>query len=322
MWNKKWFIVFLTSAIAVPFFFAYSGWLHSEEIYTQEVKERDILTVIDSRKSKAGPLLMKQPLPSKKLEQIDPFLLLHHHGPEVLPANNTGLPFGPHPHRGFETVTFIYHGDVAHRDSKGFESVIESGGIQYMTAGRGIVHSERSSEKFKKEGGKLEIIQIWINLPSALKGIEPNYQGLQKNELKAISMADGKVNVQLVSGKYNEMRSKATGAYPITLMNVEIETGGEWVYHVPVGENVLFYVLEGSLTVNQQKVSSFQMIHFGNAGSKLSVRAHKDSRILLGHAAPINETVVSYGPFVMNTMEEIQDALDDYAEGRMGVLIE
>ena len=147
-------------------------------------------------------LTTRRPVPGQDVEQIDPFLFLNHHGPQVYAPRNRGLPFGPHPHRGFETVTFILTGELAHRDSAGHESIIKEGGIQWMTAGSGLVHAEISPEEFMRKGGPLEILQLWVNLPPRLKMTQPRYIGLQRDEIPAIATPDGKGVVNLVSGEY------------------------------------------------------------------------------------------------------------------------
>jgi len=147
-------------------------------------------------------LTTRRPVPGAEIEQVDPFLFLNHHGPQVYAPRNRGLPFGPHPHRGFETVTFILTGELAHLDSAGHESIIREGGIQWMTAGSGLVHAEVSPDEFKRQGGPLEILQLWVNLPPRLKMTTPRYVGLQRDEIPAIATPDGKGTVHLTSGEY------------------------------------------------------------------------------------------------------------------------
>jgi quercetin 2,3-dioxygenase len=282
--------------------------------------KRSIKNIIKPQPQRIGPLTMHQPLPAAGLNQLDPFLLLHHHGPQQFPAHNAGLPFGPHPHRGFETVTFIYEGDVKHRDSSGFSSTIERGGVQWMTTGSGLVHSEASSEQFKERGGPVELIQLWTNLPAKVKMIAPNYIGLQKNEIPTVSLDEGKVTVAITSGEWEGAAGGVQPVYDVELANVTLTTGGTFTRQIPVGRNVLFYVLNGSVVVNGQEVSGRALVLFENDGEELEVRSTADARILLGSAEPINEPVVSHGPFVMNTQEEIRQAIYDYQTGRMGVL--
>src|SRR3954452_11500692 len=148
-----------------------------------------------------GELHTWRPLPNDEIEQIDPFLFLHHHGPQVCPPGNRGLPFGPHPHRGFETVTFIVEGSLAHRDTGGHESVIGAGGVQWMIAGSGLVHAELSPDSFRRAGGPLDILQLWVNLPARLKMVPPAYRGLQADEIRHVSAGEG-ARVDLVSGSF------------------------------------------------------------------------------------------------------------------------
>lgn len=248
--------------------------------------------------------------------------MLHHHGPTLFKPNNAGLPFGPHPHRGFETITLIYKGDVKHRDSNGFESVIESGGVQWMTAGKGLVHSERSSEKFKELGGDLELIQVWVNLPANKKMIEPHYEGLQKKDIPHIIKSGGDVTVDLISGTFDEFTVAPKGEYPIELYSITMQKNSEQTFHIPQNHNILFYVLSGSVLVNNQLAEKHELVLFENNGTELNILAESTTRILLGFAAPINEKVVSHGPFVMNTEEELYEAINDFKSGKMGKLEE
>src|SRR3954447_2866214 len=149
-----------------------------------------------------GELHTWRPLPNDEIEQIDPFLFLNHHGPQVYPPGNRGLPFGPHPHRGFETVTFILEGELAHHDTGGHESVIRAGGVQWMTAGRGLVHAELSPAEFKARGGPLEILQLWVNLPARLKMTEPRYVGLQAAEIPSVATFDRLGRVHVIAGEW------------------------------------------------------------------------------------------------------------------------
>ncbi|OIN61314.1 nuclease PIN [Arsenicibacter rosenii] len=265
---------------------------------------------------------MHQPLPVAGIQQIDPFLLLHHHGPQVFPANNSGLPFGPHPHRGFETVTFIYEGDVQHRDSSGFSSTISKGGVQWMTTGSGLVHSESSSARFRQQGGPVELIQLWTNLPARLKMVKPNYIGLQQDQIPVVPVGEGKGKLAVVSGTWSGITGPVNPVYDVKLANLTLEAGGRYILTIPSERNVLFYQLAGRSLVNGKAVEGRGMPVFANDGDEIVIDAAETSRILLGSALPINEPVVSHGPFVMNTPEEIRQAIYDYQTGKMGVLTE
>lgn len=263
-------------------------------------------------------LITYSPMPTRNLRMIDPFLFLNHHGPQRYQPNNKGLPFGPHPHRGMETVTFIIDGDIAHKDSGGNDNVIESGGVQWMTAGSGLIHSEVSSKKFKEKGGDLEILQLWVNLPAKLKMAEPSYKGLRKEEIPQESFDEGKVNAQIVSGELN----KASGAFK-TLTEIHLSTlffkpSGVFSTTVPKSHNILCYVIKGEIKVNGEIIPALHLTEFNNDQEELRMEALTESTVLFGHAEPFNEPVVAQGPFVMNTIEEINQAYEDYHTGKMG----
>lgn len=263
-------------------------------------------------------LITYNPLPSPKLKQIDPFIFLNHHGHQTYPKNNNGLPFGPHPHRGMETVTFILEGDIMHKDSGGHESVIDAGGIQWMTAGRGLIHAEVSSDKFKKEGGDLEILQLWLNLPARLKMTDPRYFGLQKDEITHFNLDDDKVKVQLIAGEWGNDIGSFDSLWPIFLSTIFINSGGKFSKVIPMEENVFFYVVRGKVKVMGDVIPFRNLIEFNNDGESISVEATEDAVIILGHAKPFNEPLVAQGPFVMNTQEEIRQAYQDYQLGKFG----
>lgn len=262
-------------------------------------------------------LITYNPLPSPKLRQIDPFIFLNHHGLQTYPKNNNGLPFGPHPHRGMETVTFILEGDIMHKDSGGHESVIDAGGIQWMTAGKGLIHAEVSSKKFKKEGGDLEILQLWLNLPARLKMTEPRYLGLQKDQITHFNL-DDKVNVQLITGSWGKNIGSFDSLWPIFLSTIFIDQGGKLSKDIPMDENVFFYVVRGKVKVMGTEIPFRNLIEFNNDGESIAVEATEDAIIILGHAKPFNEPLVAQGPFVMNTQEEIRQAYQDYQLGKFG----
>ncbi len=257
-----------------------------------------------------GDLRTQRPLPNEEIEQVDPFLFLNHHGPQVYPPRNHGLPFGPHPHRGFETVTFIVDGSLMHRDTGGHESEIRAGGVQWMTAGRGLEHAELSPESFLRHGGPLEILQLWVNLPSRLKMTEPNYVGLQQNEIPKFD------NVSLISGHWNGHRGPIESLTGITMMTVAFDAAyPRWRADVPLDHNIFFYVVRGEVRVSGQEVHAFHLADFKHDGDAIEVQATGDALILFGHAAPIGEPVVAHGPFVMNSREEIMQAIRDYQAG-------
>ena len=263
-------------------------------------------------------LITYSPMPTASLEMIDPFIFLNHHGPQKYPPNNNGLPFGPHPHRGMETVTFILKGDIAHKDSGGHKSVIESGGVQWMTAGSGLIHAEVSSEAFKKEGGDLEILQLWVNLPAKLKMTEPKYKGLQKDQIPEITLDEGKITAQIVSGEFKGTKGAFDTLTDINLATIQFKKGAQLQLEIPEDHNIFFYVISGELKVNGQQAMFRHLVEFRNDAEELQIEAVEDSILLFGHAKPFEEPVVARGPFVMNSMEEINQAYMDYQAGKLG----
>ena len=266
-----------------------------------------------------GDLVTYRAMPTQSLQSLDPFLFINHHGLQTYPPNNNGLPFGPHPHRGFETLTYILKGDIMHWDSNGYQSIIEEGGIQWMTAGSGLIHSEISSEKFLKEGGEIEIIQLWLNLPAELKMTPPHCQGFSKNQLAYFSEDDGKVEIMLISGEWGKHEGPAQSITGLTMTGIEMKTGGSWQYAVPEHHEILFYVVRGELTVNGEAVKQHEVLTFEQDGEGLEVSASKDSYIIFGHGEPFREPIIAHGPFVMNSQQEIMQAFQDYQAGKMGV---
>lgn len=265
-----------------------------------------------------GDLTTRRPVPSRDLPQLDPFLFLNHHGPQTYPPHNNGLPFGPHPHRGFETVSFILKGEMAHLDSGGHESVICEGGIQWMTAGSGLVHAEISPQSFKEAGGPLEILQLWVNLPAALKMAEPAYTGLQASDIPAIPVGGGVVN--LISGTFEGHTGPFTSLTGVAMMTVELDAGGAVSLPAPKGRTVFLYVVSGSPLIGGEQASEAHLIELDAASDMVEVRAEGKTTLLFGHADPIGEPVVAHGPFVMNTREEISQAIRDYQAGKFGAI--
>jgi redox-sensitive bicupin YhaK (pirin superfamily) len=257
-------------------------------------------------------------LPVHGIPQIDPFIFLNHHGPDEFTANNQGLPFGPHPHRGFETLTFILDGDVLHADSTGGRSVINSGGIQWMTAGSGIVHKEVSSDTFKQKGGKLEILQLWMNLPAKHKMITPDYKGMQENEIPVIQ--ESGMRIQAISGQWGVVNGgiQSTTNHKIGLVHLKagVKHSLSW------GENrsVFLYTIRGRVKVNGVEVDTLQYPVFNEGPGKADIETLQDAVLLYAEGTPLKEPMVAHGPFVMNTEAEINQAIRDYQTGKMGRL--
>jgi redox-sensitive bicupin YhaK (pirin superfamily) len=262
-----------------------------------------------------GELITRRPVPGPGLERLGAFLFLNHHGPQVYPPGNAGLPFGPHPHRGFETVTFILQGVLAHRDSAGNESVIEQGGVQWMTAGAGVIHEEVSPASFKRDGGALEILQLWINLPARLKGVAPRYVGVQRETIRRCHSDDGRCIVNLIAGDWQGANGPVSSLTGVFISTVEAAAGGRVNFEALYGRDVFLYVVRGSIEVSGSPVGEFELADLG-AGDSVEIKAMTPAVFVFGHAEPINEPVVTHGPFVMNTAEEIRRAYADYQAGR------
>ena len=265
-----------------------------------------------------GDLVTRRPLPGPGVEQVDPFLFLNHHGPQTYPPGSSGLPFGPHPHRGFETVTFILEGSLAHYDSGGHESVIEAGGVQWMTAGSGLVHAEVSPEAFKRAGGPMEILQLWVNLPSRLKMTAPAYTGLQRADIPTLSRDEGRVTVNLIAGELEGEAGAMRSLTGVFMSTVELQAGGRIAMPAPARRSVFLYVVRGELRVGGTAVEGFRLVELNDDGDAVGIEATSDAVVLLGHADPIGEPVVAHGPFVMTTREEIVQAIRDYQAGKFG----
>lgn len=260
-------------------------------------------------------LITRRPVPNRGLDQVDPFLFLNHHGPQTYRPGNSGLPFGPHPHRGFETVTFILEGSLAHMDTGGHESIINAGGVQWMTAGSGLIHAELSPPEFKRDGGDMEILQLWVNLPSRLKMTTPRYTGLQADAIPAIA-AEGGATVYLVSGEFTGQGGPIDSLTGVMMSMVALPDGKAVSLPAPKGRNVFCYIVRGAITSGGQTARAFDLVEFEDDGDEVGVSASGDTFLLYGHADPINEPVVAHGPFVMNTEAEIRDAIADYQAGK------
>ena len=267
-----------------------------------------------------GDLITQRPVPSSHLDQVDPFLFLNHHGPQTYPPHNRGLPFGPHPHRGFETVTFILEGMLTHKDSAGHESIIRAGGVQWMTAGSGLIHAEISPREFLDAGGPLEILQLWVNLPPHLKMTAPAYTGLQKEDIPALALDKGRVTMHLASGEWEGTRGPVQSLTGVFMSTIEFKAGGRLRMRDLGQRNVFLYVVRGALQagVADDRISAFHLVELGHEGDEVEMTALEDSVVLFGHAEPIGAPVVSHGPFVMNSRAEIEQAIRDYQAGKFG----
>ncbi len=285
------------------------------------MNRKSIVQIIPSQKVNMGGHILEQPLPNGPLNQLDPFLLVHH-AEWTLKGNQRqkDVGIGGHPHRGFSPVTFIFKGDVRHQDSFGNDAVVSAGGTQWMHAGKGIIHSERPSKALAEEGGEQEIIQFWVNTPAKHKMDVPYYLPLTAEETPVLE-GDG-FHVKVVAGEYEGLQGPAKTFSPLLLLRGEIKAKANTQLSVPSHYNTLLYLLDGQLIVNGQTAKRKDLVWFDNDGESIEITAEKDTRFILLSGEPIGEKVTSYGPFVMNTQTEIMEALRDAQMGKMGVLIE
>ena len=286
------------------------------------MNNKKINRIISSQEVMMGPIKLHQPLPNPQLDQVDPFILIHHGGPKKqAPGGKSVMEVGAHPHRGFEPVSFIFKGSIEHKDSRGNHSIIDAGGVQWMTAGMGIMHSEGPPKSFVEQGGEFEMIQLWINLPSNLKMVQPRYQGFQKEEIPTFTDQNGKVNLNVISGEYKDLKGPIDSLTKIIAYTLEMKAGGNIEIPIPEEKNTLIYQLHGSTIVQDQEIGEKQLIQFSNDGKQINIEAKSDSLILFLAGDPINEPVVSWGPYVMNSQTEIMEAMRDFQMGKMGVMV-
>ena len=285
------------------------------------IMQRKIKRILHSADVDMGDLLTRQPIPSGVVQQLDPFLLLHHTGPTEFEPDNRGLPFAPHPHKGFETVTFIFEGAVEHKDSRGHQSTIKTGGVQWMTAGRGIVHSENLPKEFLDNGGVVEYIQLWINLPAKFKSVPAKYQGLQKDDIREVTLPDDAGKLRVIAGAFSGANGAANSLTGIEAYELYLEPGKEVIIPVTSGREILFYVLNGKIEVDGEELVGHKGVQFDSEGDEIIIQSRDTSKILICTGDPIGEPVVSHGPFVMNTQTEIMEAMRDYQSGKMGIVI-
>jgi len=252
-------------------------------------------------------------------EAISPFLLFDYAGPHVF-APNGGQPrgVGQHPHRGFETVTIVYDGEVSHRDSGGGGGTIRAGDVQWMTAGRGIVHEEFHSPGYSRTGGPFRMVQLWVNLPAKDKMTPAAYQAITRDEIPVVEI--GGATVRVIAGECGGTRGPASTFSPANLWDVRIGAGAEATFDVPEGHNAMLAVLSGHITVGDRGLGAAEIGRLSRDGMTVTLRADGETVMLVLTGAPIREPVVGYGPFVMNTEAEIRMAVDDFNSGRFGAI--
>ena len=255
---------------------------------------------------------------SGQTDRVSPFLLLDYAGPEHFARADKPRGVGEHPHRGFETVTLVYQGEVAHRDSTGQGGVIGPGDVQWMTAGSGILHEEFHSESFTQTGGMLEMIQLWVNLPAEHKMTRPNYQAIVSRSIPEVELPDKAGTVRVIAGSDADTVGPVQTFSPMTVLDMRLNSGQTKI-SVPNGWNTLLVVLQGKIKINQDRLAeAAQLVVLDRYGDYLGIETGDNAKVLALAGEPIDEPVVGYGPFVMNSEHEIQQALADYRAGKFG----
>ena len=249
-------------------------------------------------------------------QNISPFLLLDHAGPTQFPPSQHLRGVGQHPHRGFETVTIVYKGEVSHHDSTGQGGTIGEGEVQWMTAGRGIIHEEYHSEHFAQHGGDFEMVQLWVNLPAQHKMTPPNYQAISRNDIPTVALDHQAGVLRVIAGTFAEAIGPASTHTPMNVWDVHLSAHSEFSVDLPEQWNTFALVLDETVLFNKDTVArAGQLVQFTAAGERLDIASQTNATILLLSGEPIREPVVGHGPFVMNTAAEITQAFEDFSRG-------
>ncbi|WP_291064789.1 MULTISPECIES: pirin family protein [unclassified Empedobacter] len=253
------------------------------------------------------------------MRRMDPFIMLDYNSKFHFPATDKPKDVGVHPHRGFETVTIAYQGSVSHHDSSGGGGTIHQGDVQWMTAASGVLHKEYHAEEFYKQGGIFQMVQLWVNLPAKDKMSTPKYQAIEHKDIPTVEVENGFIEV--IAGEYNQTKGAASTFSPVNMLNAKLNEGGKANFSFPANYNTVLLVIEGEVKVNEQEiVPTDHLLLFTNEGEDFTIEATENSIVLILSGEPLNEPIASYGPFVMNTQEQIREAFEDFNNGKFGTL--
>lgn len=253
------------------------------------------------------------------MERMNPFIMLDYNSKFHFPPTDIPKGVGVHPHRGFETVTIAYQGSVAHHDSSGGGGIIAKGDVQWMTAASGVLHKEYHEEEFSKNGGIFQMVQLWVNLPAKDKMSPPKYQAITHSSIPTVEVQNGLVEV--IAGEYQAIAGRASTFSPVNMLNVKLDENGYAEFSFPANYNTALLVIEGNVVVNNdQEVITDHLVLFENKGEDFTVKTTQGAVVLIISGEPINEPIASYGPFVMNTKEELIEAFEDFNQGKFGIL--
>lgn len=249
---------------------------------------------------------------------ISPFLMFDYAAPRYFAPTSSKHGVGPHPHRGFEAVTLALQGSVAHRDSAGFEDVIHAGDVQWMTAASGILHEEMHAEEFAREGGTMEMVQLWVNLPARDKMNAPHYQALASANIPVVDLPHAAGTMRLIAGDFGAVAGAAKTHTPVTFWDMQLNADAALEFSIPEGHTTMFFVVNGSVKIEGQTLNAADLALMTRSGSTLAFTSTEPARVLLLGGEPINEPIAARGPFVMNSEAEISRAIMDYQSGAMG----
>ena len=258
---------------------------------------------------------------SEEVESISPFLMMDHAAPKYFPPTRKKLGVGEHPHRGFETVTFAIKGEVEHRDSGGGGGTITTGGVQWMTAGSGVVHDEFHSRNFSQKGGDFEMIQLWVNLPSKFKMISPRYQSLEAADFPVLDGANQEITVKVIAGSFGTVKSPVKTFSPINMYELNGPANAKLEIPLAEGSNTLVFQLSGRSSIEEKLLNKGNLAILSRSGNSLNLELEEESKVMILNGEPLGEPVAAHGPFVMNTRQELMEAFRDFQEGKMGQLV-
>jgi redox-sensitive bicupin YhaK (pirin superfamily) len=288
------------------------------------LKAKKVRQLLPAYESRMGDIPVYQPFPTQNVRDLDPFLLLHHHTTDILPGTHprqAGV--DPHPHRGFSAVTFVIKGQLYHQDSRGNKSTIGPGGIQWLDAGMGIIHSERPAKGFAYDGGKLELVQLWINLPERQKMSLPAYYECTEGQATKLASASGQSTIYLYSGSINGDTGPLKTYHPTASALIDLAAGDTCDLTLSEYQTTFLYLIDGSVTVHGfGMVDSKNVVNFRHEGDTITISGRKDSKVLLLSSVPIDEKYAINGPFVMQNETQLLEAMRDYKMGKMGFLVE
>jgi redox-sensitive bicupin YhaK (pirin superfamily) len=300
--------------------------MEATKLKEQNKQTRSVAGVVNSIETlEGGGFLVRRPFPQASFSEFDPFLLLDEMGPmDVAPGKAKGAP--DHPHRGFETVTYLLSGEMEHKDSRGHAGRLTPGDVQWMTAGAGVVHSEMPSSEFQRTGGRMHGFQLWVNLPQREKMTKPRYQEIPRAQIPQATSEDGLVTVRVIAGEAMGEHAVIETHTPIMYLHYTIEPGGVVTEALPAEYNAFAYLIDGAGLFGgaSERANDGQMVMFAQDGEVIRIENPADAQtrldVLLIAGVPLNEPVARYGPFVMNTEREIREAFEDFARGRMGAI--